>query len=95
MAELVLHLKKEYFEKIKSGKKKMEFRLRTPYWQRRLVNREYDIIRLQCGYPKHGDKENEILCRFKGYRPMVIIHPHFGKKPVRVFGIPVDARITN
>jgi ASC-1-like (ASCH) protein len=95
MTELVLHLKREYFDAIKSGKKKMEFRLRTPYWQKRLVNRKYDTIRLMCGYPKQDDMENQIVRRFKGYRPMIIKHPHFGKNPVRVFGIDVSARIVN
>lgn len=95
MSELVLHLKKEFFDQIKSGKKKMEFRLRTRYWEKRLINRQYDTIRLMCGYPKHDDLDNQIVCRFQGYRPMVIKHKHFGKTPVRVFGIPVDARIMN
>jgi hypothetical protein len=90
MSELVLHLKRTYFEQIKSGKKKLEFRLRTPYWHRRLVGRKYDTIRLLCGYPKRNDQDNQIVCRFKGYRPMIITHPHFGKKPVHVFAIPVD-----
>jgi hypothetical protein len=93
--QLVLHLKKQYFEQIKRGQKTMEFRLKTPYWHKRLVGRKYDTIRLLCGYPKADDKENQIICRFKGYRPMIISHPHFGKKPVHVYGIPVDDRIVN
>ena len=35
--ELVLTLKKEWFDLIKSGEKKVEFREIKPYWVRRLV----------------------------------------------------------
>lgn len=91
--ELVLHLKKQYFEQVKSGKKRFEYRLKTPYWHKRLVGREYTTIRLLCGYPKSRDKDKEIVRRFKGYKPMIIKHPHFGKKPVRVYAIELDAYI--
>ena len=91
--QLVLHLKKEYFEEIKNGKKRFEYRLKTPYWHKRLVGKQYDSIRLLCGYPKVGEKDKEIVRRFKGYRPMIIKHPHFGKKPVHVYAIEVDSRV--
>jgi hypothetical protein len=91
--ELVLHLKRKYFDAIKSGAKTYEYRLRTPYWTKRLVNRQYKTIRLLCGYPKRGDKSKEIICKFRGYVPQIITHPHFGEKPVRVFAIRVDDKI--
>lgn len=48
-----LHLKKKWFDKIKSGQKKHEYRLATPYWEKRL-NRRIKVS-LYCGYPKKGD----------------------------------------
>ena len=35
---------------ILSGQKKEEYREIKPYWVKRLVNREYDIIRFRNGY---------------------------------------------
>ena len=91
--QLVLHLKKQYFEQIKSGKQKFEYRRKTPYWHKQLVGKEYRTIRLLCGYPKGRSKDKEIICRFKGYRPMIVNHPQFGKKPVHVYAIAVDTRV--
>lgn len=92
MSDLVLHLKKKYFDQIKSGEKKFEYRLKTPYWSKRLAGRQYNNIRLLCGYPKRGDKSREIVRKFRGYETQIISHPEFGEKPVRVFAIPVSAK---
>ena len=35
---LIFNLKKEWFEKIKSGKKTHEYRIVKPYWQKRIDN---------------------------------------------------------
>jgi hypothetical protein len=90
--ELVLHLEKEYFEQIARGKKTEAYRLRTPYWEKRLVGQSYKSVRLLCGYPKRGNKPREIVRKFKGWRPVIVSHPHFGSRPVRVFAIEVSAR---
>jgi hypothetical protein len=92
--QLVLHLKREYFDAIKRGDKLFEYRLRTPYWKTRLVGRNYKTVLLLCGYPKFDDEEKTILCRWQGYEPQIIRHPHFGEKPVHVFAIRVDDKIS-
>lgn len=40
---LVFNLKKEWFEKIKSGEKTHEYREVKPYWTKRLYNSLFDI----------------------------------------------------
>ena len=90
MSDLVLHLKKCYFEAIRDGKKTFEYREQTPYWQKRLVGRMYDGIQLQCGYPKAGDKSRIIRRRWQGYEKDSILHKHFGDRPVFVFAIRVN-----
>lgn len=47
-------LKKKWFDLIKSGKKKKEYREDKPYWNSRLVNeegvgKEFDIVRFRNG----------------------------------------------
>jgi hypothetical protein len=52
--QLTLHLKREYFERIERGEQEFEFRPKTPYWHKHLIDRKYKTIRLVCGYPKRG-----------------------------------------
>ncbi|CAK0760076.1 ASCH domain-containing protein [Gammaproteobacteria bacterium] len=89
MADLVLHLKKEYFEQIAEGEKLEEYRLVTPYWIKRLEGRKYERVVLLRGYPKAGDESGRIVRRWRGYQRKTIRHPHFGKLPVEVFAIDV------
>ena len=89
--ELVLHVEKEYFEQIARGKITEAYRLRTPYWEKRLIGQNYKNVRLLCGYTRHGDKPRELVRKFKGWRPVVISHPYFGPEPVRVFAIEVSS----
>ena len=49
---LDLVLKGEWFKMIASGEKKEEYRNITPYWDRRLENRSYDVVRFRWGYEK-------------------------------------------
>lgn len=92
--QLILHLKREYFDAIKRGDKPFEYRLRTPYWTKRLVGREYKTVMLLCGYPKLDDEDKVILCHWHGFEAQTIRHPHFGEKPVQVFAISVDDKIS-
>ena len=39
---------------ILSGEKKQEYREIKPYWNKRLLNRNYDIIRFRHGYSKNA-----------------------------------------
>lgn len=91
MADLVLPLKREYFEAIRDGAKPEEFRLANEYWRKRLVGRAYDSIVLTLGYPARGDAERRIVRPWRGYIEKTITHPHFGTEPVQVFAINVEA----
>ncbi len=87
---LTLNLKREYFEQIASGEKIEEFRLATPYWKKRLENRDYEKIVLCLGYPKRGDMSQRIVREWRGAEKKFITHPHFGQDPVEVFAINVQ-----
>lgn len=92
MADLHLNLKKEYFEEIKSGVKKFEYRLYNDYWKKRLVKRQYDKLYIKCGYPKKDDKDKILEFPYMGYELQIIEHKHFNRDgiiniPVEVFAI--------
>lgn len=89
MADLTLNLKAIYFHAIRSGEKKEEYRLATPYWARRLEGRSYDRIILLLGYPPRDDPSRRIERPWSGWRRTVITHPHFGPDPVEVYAIDV------
>jgi hypothetical protein len=61
MVNLVLHLKKEYFDQIAFGKKIEEYRLDNLYWQKRIEGCNYEQIILLCGYHKRGDCFRQII----------------------------------
>ena len=57
MKILNLTVKKKWFDLIKSGEKKIEYREGKPYWNKRLVNecgygKRFDIVRFRNGYRK-------------------------------------------
>lgn len=93
MADLHLALKGEYFDAIKAGTKTEEYRLCTPYWQRRLYSTfgSYDRIILTRGYPRRDDAERRLVLPWRGYTIKTITHPHFGPDPVTVYAIDVRA----
>ena len=92
MRTLTLALKGIYFDQIAAGTKDEEFRLVTPFWQKRLLNRTYDRIVLTRGYPKTSDMSRRIERPWRGFVTRTITHPHFGPDPVEVFAIRVGAR---
>lgn len=47
---LTLHVRREYFDEIRAGRKYYEYRVATPYWTKRL-SREYDEVHILLGYP--------------------------------------------
>lgn len=51
----VLHLvlKYEWYDKIASGEKTTEYRECSDYWNQRLKNKRYDLVRFQRGYYKN------------------------------------------
>lgn len=87
MKNLTLHLKKQYFQAIAKGLKTEEYRLVTPYWEKRIQGQQYETITLLCGYPKRGDVANTLVIPWRGYERATITHPHFGASPVEVFAI--------
>jgi hypothetical protein len=89
---LTLPLKAEYFNAIKSGEKVEEFRLCTPYWQRRLYSPfgSYDQIVLTLGYPRRDDESKRLVRPWLGFTIKTIKHPHFGTEPVQVYAIRVN-----
>lgn len=90
MSDLVLALKAEYFDAIRDGEKLEEFRLRTPYWRRRLEGRAFQRVVLTKGYPASTDTTRRLVREWRGYRLTSITHPHFGRAPVEVFAIDVS-----
>lgn len=73
---LTFNLKKEWFEKIKSGEKTHEYREKSNYWYCRLFDYWYkteynepfggkETICFACGYPKKDDKEKRLYAKIK------------------------------
>jgi hypothetical protein len=91
MTTLTLPLKAIYYEQIKAGTKTQEFRLRTPYWRKRLEGREYDFVVVTLGYPACDDTERRLTFPWRGYEVKTINHEHFGPEPVEVFAINLGA----
>jgi len=69
--DLILNVKKIYFDQIKSGEKKWEFREVKPYWKKRLIDRDYTGVQIRMGYPKNTDKAR--ILRFKWHKHLVTI----------------------
>lgn len=89
MTDLVLPLKREYFEAIKAGTKPEEFRERTAYWRKRLEGRSFERVVLMLGYPARDNHERRLVLPWRGLRETTIQHPHFGPDPVGVYAIRV------
>jgi hypothetical protein len=79
-------MKGVYFDQIAAGTKPEEYRLRTPYWRKRIEGKTFDRIVLTKGYrPLCGQLE----LPWRGYTIKTITHPHFGPEPVEVYAIDV------
>jgi len=88
MRDLVLHLKSCYFREIKEGRKRFEYRLTTPYWQKRLVGQKYYRVVFWDAY-KPRSPDTVIFAPWRGFEFQTIQHEHFGPDPVTVFAIRV------
>lgn len=91
---LILNLNKEYFNEIKSGIKKEEYREVKDYWNKRL-NKNYDYIIIKCGYPNAADISKELWFKWNGFIKKKIIHKHFNNKEIEVYAINLDKVIEN
>lgn len=90
MKNLVLNLKKEYFQEIKLGIKTEEYRLCTPYWKKRLEGKIFNKIIIKLGYPKNSEIEKILVFKYSGYEIKTIKHKHFGSDPVKVYAIKLE-----
>lgn len=90
MKTLTLPLKREYFEAIRDGTKTEEYRLRKPYWCKRLEGQSFDRIVLTLAYPAKTDTASRLERPWRGFTVKSITHPHFGPQPVEVFAINVE-----
>lgn len=97
MADLILPLKGIYFDQIRDGTKLREYRLTTPFWDKRLIGRQYRNVVLTRGYPKGGGIEGEtrLTRKWNGFQVQRLTHPHFGPDPVHVFAIDVSEAMTH
>jgi isochorismate hydrolase len=89
MTDLILHVKREYFEQMSSGEKDEEFRLCNDYWAKRLENRNYDRVVVCLGYPPKDDMSRRRIRPYRGFVKRTITHKHFNNKPVQVYAISV------
>lgn len=87
---LTIPAKALYFDQMQSGEKPFDYRLRTPYWSKRLIGREYDRLVMTRGYPRADDTSRRLELPWRGYEEQTIVHPHFGRWPVPVFAIVID-----
>ena len=90
--DLVLNLKKEYFEEIKKGRKKEEYRLCTPYWKKRIEGKSFDRIIIKLGYPKNSETDKILKFKFTGYEKKLLKHKEFGDQIVEVYAIKLEKR---
>lgn len=91
---LVLHIKRKWFDEIKSGKKEVEYRRQFDYWKVRLKNPKLKCIRIILGYPSVLDDTNHLDFLFNGFFLCEIKHVEFGNVPTMVYAIPLTERIT-
>lgn len=85
--DLHLNLKKEYFNEIKNGTKKIEYRLKNQYWSKRLKNKEFDKVYIKLGYPKSNQKEKILCFKLLKIEEQKISHKEFGNFPIEVYAI--------
>ena len=62
---LHLNLHREFFSQIAAGTQRTEYRSQTPYWKKRLENRNYDVIQFRNGYATDAPV---MVVEFRGLR---------------------------
>jgi ASC-1-like (ASCH) protein len=93
MEVLHLTLRKKWFDLIKSGEKKIEYREIKPYWTKRLFDEngeavKYDFIIFRNGYSKDAPK---IKVGFKDVKEVVLSEDvESWKKGMKVYGINLE-----
>ena len=89
---LTLAVKKQYFNEIKSGIKKEEFRAIKDYWTKRL-KKNYNEVHITLGYPKKDEINKILKFKFIGYERKLIKHKEFGEKTIEVYAIQLKEKI--
>ena len=87
--DLILPLKKRWFLDIQAGVKPFEYRLDTPYWQKRLVGKSYKNVIFTLGYPRRDDASRRIIKPWLGYEMQTVLSEEWSNKPMRCFAIHV------
>lgn len=85
--DLVLPLKRKWFDQVKAGQKLEEYRLDNDYWRKRLIGKQFNRVILTLGYPRIDDHERRIVLPWRGYKMKTIISEEWNQKPQRVFAI--------
>ena len=86
--DLIIRVKQKYFDQIVNDEKTEEYRLRKPYWIKRIEGKTFDRVVIVCGYIK-GGLESGIWFPWNGYNIKIIQHAEFGPVPVEVIAIPL------
>lgn len=89
---LKLSVKAKYFQQIKSGIKKEEYREIKKYWGKRLL-KEYDEVWITLGYPSSNEKDKILKFKWSGYEIKKITHEEFGDLPVEVYAIKLEIKL--
>jgi len=81
-AILYLVLKFKWFDQVKSGEKKFDYRLFNSYWKARFHHHQYKRLVLMRGYTK-----TRIELPWQGYEIKTITHEEWDNVPTKVFAI--------
>jgi len=92
---LILPVKKKWFDLIKSGEKKFEYRLRNEYWKKRLEGKTFSKVVITLGYPKKEDLEKRIEFEWLGYEEIEITSEEWENIPQEVFSINLTQKREN
>lgn len=93
MSNLILPVKRIWFDEFLAGAKPYEYRLANDYWSKRLIGRKYDSVIVTLGYPAHDQADRRLVFKWNGSKIITLTHPHFGAWPVQVFAIDCTERI--
>ncbi|HCJ8466369.1 TPA: hypothetical protein NV714_000042 [Escherichia coli] len=97
MKDIIFNLKKEYFEDIKKGIKREEYRETKDFWKKRLLNKEYRYVIIKLGYPSKEETNTDkvLIFKWEGFELKKITHKQFNNKEIEVFAIKLNTRINS